>query len=35
MELLWIVLFVFMCAGIGWFLIACDHLRAERKPTRH
>lgn len=35
MELLWIILFVFMCAGIGGFLIACDELRAERKPTRN
>ena len=33
MDLLWILLFVFMCAGIGWLLHACDHLRAERKST--
>ena len=35
MELLWILLFVFMCAGIGWLLHACDQLRAERKSARH
>jgi len=35
MELLWILLFVLLCAGIGSLLIACDRLGAERKPTRH
>ena len=35
MDLLWIVLFIFLCAGIGWLLIACDRLGAERKSTRH
>jgi hypothetical protein len=35
MDLLWILLFVLLCAGIGWLLIACDRLGTERKPTRH
>ncbi len=35
MELLWILLFVLMCAGIGWLLMACDYLSAERKTTRN
>ena len=35
MDLLWIFLFVLLCAGIGWLLIACDQLGTERKSTRH
>ena len=35
MDLLWILLFVLLCAGIGWLLIVCDRLGTARKPTRH
>ena len=35
MELLWVLLFVLLCAGIGGLLWACSRIAAPRAPARH
>ena len=35
MDLVWLLLFVFLCFAIGGLLMLCDRWLAPRKPRSH